>query len=396
MTNGSNLSSARPLAAAVPLPLNLPAVVPVVAMSATSVGLSTGLPGVTVKPSSKNLCTDGKAETLCVVGPPPPQLSMETSHSSLQPASSSRCDTSESVAQGGANALCTPMRVELAKTKSTSASPRQVKSSGGYNLLISRKTLDSSIANTLLRMRQLPVVGRTSAPEAGGRSIAPHLLKLAPKVEQRVVWNVASSAAQASTALTTITGCSGGQTNCGVGSAAQMSRHAAVQLTKTLRSGVAGLLRSDETTCSNAELSSAVVDGACRVALESVGSAQSTVQLRGTKIRPCGTNSRGSVESGVSVAQRSHSALLPRLLGMAGGTVESCGGGGQCGSALATARGGGCVSGEREACSLSNWKCVDVEGGSSDVVASDAMMCPMCSFSSCDREAIMQHVIDAH
>lgn len=324
---------------------------------------------------------------------PPPQLSMKALHSSLQPASSSPRDRSESVAQGGANAACTRMRVELAKTKSTSASASacQLKSSGGYNLVISRKTLDSSIAETLLRMRQLPVVGRTSAAEAGGCSIAPTLLKLAPNVEQKVVWNVAPSVAQASTALTTSTGCSAGETNCGVGSVAQMSRHVAVQPRRSGKKGVAGLLRSVESTCSNAESSNRVVDSARSIPLQSVGSAQSGVQLEGMKMRPCGKASRGIVRSGVSPAWRRHSALLPRVLE----TMKPCGGG-ECGSAFAAAQGDACVSGERETCSRSNWKCVDVEGGSGDVVGSNEMMCPMCSFSSCDREAIMQHVIDAH
>ncbi|EUB61782.1 hypothetical protein EGR_03328 [Echinococcus granulosus] len=55
------------------------------------------------------------------------------------------------------------------------------------------------------------------------------------------------------------------------------------------------------------------------------------------------------------------------------------------------------ASQETEACEPSAFssrdaKYVHLERESGDVV----MMCPMCSFSSCDREAIMRHVIDTH
>ncbi|VDM16007.1 unnamed protein product [Hydatigera taeniaeformis] len=83
--------------------------------------------------------------------------------------------------------------------------------------------------------------------------------------------------------------------------------------------------------------------------------------------------------------------------------MEQSSGGSQAGSAHSTVQENACregASGGTEV-SLSNSEFVGVEGGGGDdgganVVAGDAMMCPMCAFSSCDREAIMQHVMGAH
>ncbi|KAL5965210.1 hypothetical protein TSMEX_007030 [Taenia solium] len=373
---------------------------PVVAMSAASVGLSTGLSAVAVKPSGSNLCINGKAETLCVIGTLS-QLPIKASQSSGQAVSSSPSGTSESGAQRSGGAPCSLMCLELGKTKSASTS------SGGCNLLISRKTLDSSIANTLLRMRQLPVVGRTSAPEAGGCNIAPGLIKLAPNVEQKVVWSVAPTVAQVSTALPS-TGYSAGQTKP-VTSAAKTSRRVAsgaAQPSKSPENGVAGLLKCGEMISSDAEPSDTVVGGACSVSLQSVASAQSAVQWKGMEAGPRGKKARGSVGSGVSTSWRrpsaSVSALLPNMSGIAADIVNSSEKSQPIGI-LAT------MQQKPSTAPLCPWadpynpaaffpSSASPHGDcrSGDAMARDVVMCPICAFSSCDREAIMRHVIDNH
>ncbi|VDK40888.1 unnamed protein product [Taenia asiatica] len=396
----SDVWAARPLAPAIAVPLNLPVAMPVVPMSAASVGLSTGLSAVAVKPSSSNLCIGGKAETLCVIGTLS-QLPMKASQSSGQAVSSPPSGTSESVAQRSAGAPCSLMCLELAKKKSASTS------SGGCNLLISRKTLDSSIANTLLRMRQLPVVGRTSAPEAGGCNVAPGSLKLAPNVEQKVVWSVAPTVAQVSTALPS-TGYSAGQAES-VDSVAKMGRRVAsgaAQPTKSLENGVAGLLKCGEMMSSDAESSDAVVGGACSVSLQSVASAQSAVQWKGTEVRPRGEKSRGSVGSGVSTSWRrpsaSVSALLPSISGMVADIVNSSRKS-QPIDILTTMQqkpstAPPCPWADpfNPASFFSPFALAHGDGRSGDAMARDVVMCPICAFSSCDREAIMRHVIDNH
>ncbi|KAL5106167.1 hypothetical protein TcWFU_004042 [Taenia crassiceps] len=380
----SDLSSARPLAPAIPVSLNVPAAMTVVPMSAASVGLSTGLSGVTVRSSSNSLCSAEKAEALSVVGTLP-QLPIEAPHLSRQLAPSTPSETTKSVAQRNANVPCTLMRLELAKAKSTLASPHQVRSSGGYNVLISRKTLDSSIANTLLRMRQLPEVGGRSMPETGGCNIAPHLLKLAPNVEQKVVWNAAPSVAQAPKALTGA-GCSAGRAKC-VGLGGKRLRRLtprAPQAAKSLMNGTAGLLKSAEPTSSNAELSNTVANSAYSVSLPSVACTQSAVRLKGIEIEPRNEDPRGSVRSDVSALWERYHPLLSSMPGMTADITGSL----RIAQSIATP-----LTVQAESC---NPAAARAEGGCDDVLASSAIMCPMCFFSSCVREVVMRYVLDNH
>ncbi|KAH9281542.1 hypothetical protein ECG_05495 [Echinococcus granulosus] len=425
----SDLVCSRPVPLAVVLSPNLPAtmpVVPVVPVSAASIGLSTSLPRLAVKSPANNCSNQGKAgwfgtvETLPVINTQP-KLSIKPLHSSCQSSSMPPCGTNQLVTQSTPNASSTLMHLELSKARPTSTWSHQSKLSGGYNLLLSRKSSNSSTTNTLLRVRQLPTVGGRSTPEAGACTTAPDGLKSVSEVEEKVVArSVASTVPQLSTALTNAgwLGARKSPQPVSIMSAAKLSGRVtscAAHSTKSLTNGVASYLKCHETPCSKGESSSTVVGAAPSDSLKSLGTAKSAARLKGTRIRPCNKKSCASLGSGNARSWRRQSppvsALLPSVLRMAASSVKWTGEG-QTVAGLSMAQGNpraACASRETEACkpavfassscsfsSACKVKGVHLEGGSGDVVASDAMMCPMCSFSSCDREAIMQHVMDTH
>ncbi|CUT99107.1 zinc finger C2H2 type [Echinococcus multilocularis] len=308
----SDLVCSRPVPLAVVLSPNLPAtmpVVPVVPVSAASIGLSTGLPRLAVKSPANNCSNQGKAgwfgtvETLPVINTQP-KLSIKPLHSSCQPSSMPPCGTNQPVTQSTPNASSTLMHLELSKARPTSTWPHQSKLSGGYNLLLSRKSSDSSTTNTLLRIRQLPTVGGRSTPEAGACTTAPDALKSVSEVEEKVVArSAASTVPQLSTALTNAgwLGARKSPQPVSIMSAAKLSGSAtscAAHSTKSLTNGVASHLKCHETPCSNAESLGTVVGAASSASLKPLGTAESAAWLKELKIEPCCKTAYASLRSG--------------------------------------------------------------------------------------------------
>ncbi|EUB54759.1 hypothetical protein EGR_10378 [Echinococcus granulosus] len=269
----------------------------------------------------------------------------------------------------------------------------------------------TGVAVANLRWRAKDLGGVT--PEAGACTTAPDGLKSVSEVEEKVVArSVASTVPQLSTALTNAgwLGARKSPQPVSIMSAAKLSGRVtscAAHSTKSLTNGVASYLKCHETPCSKGESSSTVVGAAPSDSLKSLGTAKSAARLKGTRIRPCNKKSCASLGSGNARSWRRQSppvsALLPSVLRMAASSVKWTGEG-QTVAGLSMAQGNpraACVSRETEACkpavfassscsfsSACKVKGVHLEGGSGDVVASDAMMCPMCSFSSCDKQPI--------